>query len=100
MKNATVGSGTRTKFGQLSGFLHLLLTEYRRAIAADVLYDDLKRRNAAARTREGIACSDIPRRVFDELYSSGGQVSAAAQPSGARHAERPKTSAIEPATAA
>jgi hypothetical protein len=100
MKNATVGSGTRTKFGQLAGVLHLLLTEYRRAIAADVLYEDLKRRNAVARTREGIACSDIPRRVFDELYSSAGQVSAAASPSGARHPERPKTNSIEPATAA
>ena len=100
MKNAIVGSGTRTRFGQLAGFFHLLLTEYRRAIAADVLYENLRRRNAVARTREGIACSDIPRRVFDELYSSAGQVPSAAQPSGARHSERPKTSAIEPATAA
>jgi hypothetical protein len=79
----------------IAGFLRVLLTEYRRAIAADGLYEDLKRMNAVARAREGIACSDIPRRVFDELYTSAGQVPSAA----ARHAQRPKTSAIEPATA-
>ena len=83
-----------------AGFFRTLLTEYRRAIAADRLYEELKRMNAGARRREGLAGSDIPRRVFDALYSSAGQVPSAAQPSGARHPERPKTSSIEPATAA
>lgn len=95
MRDAAVGPGTRTRFGQIAGFFRILLTEYRRAIAADALYEELKRMNAVARTREGIAGSDIPRRVFDELYTSAGQVPSAA----ARQAQRPKTSAIEPATA-
>ena len=100
MKDAAVGSGKLTRFGQLAGLFRVLLTEYRRAIAADELYDELKRMNAGARRRKGIAGSDIPRRVFDELYCSAGRLPGAAPPSGARDAERPKTSAIEPATAA
>jgi len=79
-----------------AGFLRTLFTEYRSAIAADVLYEELKRMNAVERTRDGIAGADIPRRVFDELYSSPGRV-----PNATVHlAQRPKTSAIEPATAA
>ena len=100
MKDAALGSGTQTRFGQVAGLLRTLLTEYRRAIAADVLYEDLKCMNAVARTREGIARSDIPRRVFDELYSPAGRVPSAVPLLGTRHAQRPKTSPIEPATAA
>ena len=56
--------------------------------------------NAVARTREGMAWSEIPRRVFDEFYSSGGPVPKAAAPRGTRHAERFKTNSVESATAA
>jgi len=78
MKEATARSGTRTRFRQIAGFFHLLLTEYRRAIAAAALHEDLRRMNAVARTRENIACSEIPRRVFAAFYSSGGPVRKAA----------------------
>ena len=82
MKSAAVRSGTRTRFRQIAGFFHLLLTEYRRAIAAAALHEDLRRMNAVARTREAMACSEIPRRIFDELYSSGGRGPSAAPPQG------------------
>ena len=94
MKDAALGSGTRTRFGQIAGFFQILLTEYRRAIAADARYEDLKRMNAVARMRDGVACSDIPRRVFNELYSSGGQAPGAAPPLGALRAERFKKVAV------
>ena len=100
MKDATVGSGARTRLRQIAGLFHLLLTEYRRAIAAAALHEDLRRMNAVARTREGMAWSEIPRRVFDEFYSSGGPVPKAAAPRGTRHAKRFKTNSVESATAA
>jgi len=100
MKDAAVGSGARTRFRQIAGFFHLLLTEYRRAIAAAALHEDLRRMNAVARTREAMACSEIPRRVFAEFYSSGEPVRKAAAPRGTRHAERFKTNSVESATAA
>ncbi len=82
MKSAAVRSGTRTRFRQIAGFFQILLTEYRRAITAAALHEDLKRMNAVVRTREDIACSEIPRRIFDELYSSGGRGPSAAPPQG------------------
>ena len=100
MKEATARSGTRTRFRQIAGFFQILLTEYRRAITAAALHEDLKRMNAVVRTREDIACSEIPRRVFAEFYSSGEPVRKAAAPRGTRHAERFKTNSVESATAA
>jgi hypothetical protein len=44
-----------------------MLAEYRRAAAAAQRYTDLRYRNAR---RGSIVLSDIPRRVFEEFYSS------------------------------
>ena len=52
-----------------AGALHLLLAEYRRAIEAETFYENLKRSSKTALAQDGMSYSDIPRRVFDELYS-------------------------------
>jgi hypothetical protein len=44
-----------------------VVAEFRRACAAAQRYEDLRHRSAA---RGSIAPADIPRRVFEELYSS------------------------------
>lgn len=49
--------------------IRLLVTEYRRAMAAEDYYDGLKRMSATALAQQGITRRDIPRRVFDDLYS-------------------------------
>ena len=58
-------------------YLHALATlcagiviEYRRAIAAEQHYVSLKRQSDTALAHEGTARSDIPRRVFEEVYSN------------------------------
>ena len=48
-----------------------LSAEYRRAIAAERRYDELKRMAATSLAREGLAAADIPRRIFNEFYSLG-----------------------------
>jgi hypothetical protein len=48
--------------------------EFRRAIAAEHRYDELRRKDAAALALEGIARAEIPRRVFVEFYSSTSSV--------------------------
>jgi len=47
-----------------------IVTEYRRAIAAEEHYASLKRESDIALAREGTARSDIPRRVFEAFYST------------------------------
>lgn len=51
------------------GSVIIVLAELRRAIAAEQRYDELRRKNAAALTLEGIARTEIPRRIFEEFYS-------------------------------
>ena len=55
------------------GFVFTLFAEFSRAVAAEQRYEELKRRSKAALVREGIAQPDVPRRVFEELYSSSGR---------------------------
>jgi hypothetical protein len=50
--------------------IRTLIAEYRRAIAAEEHYADLKRMSRTARTHEDIADGGIPRRVFETFYSS------------------------------
>jgi hypothetical protein len=59
------------------GYLHALASvcagiviEYRRAVAAEAHYANLKRESDTALAHEGTARSDIPRRVFREFYSN------------------------------
>ena len=51
----------------------LLVTEYRRAFAAEEYYVGLKRMNASALAREGIARCDISRCVFRKFYAFSGE---------------------------
>jgi hypothetical protein len=51
------------------GFVFIAFTEFRRAVAAEQRYEDLKGRSTAALAREGIARADLPRRIFGEFYS-------------------------------
>jgi hypothetical protein len=60
-----------------SGHLHALalvcaaiVKEYRLAMAAEDYYAGLKRASDTALAREGMGRGDIPRRVFEELYST------------------------------
>jgi hypothetical protein len=51
----------------------LLVTEYRRAFAAEDYYSGLKQKSARVLAQDGIARADIPRLVFDRFYSSRGE---------------------------
>jgi hypothetical protein len=51
-------------------FLLVVLAELRRARAAEQRYENLRRAGAAPLARDGIVPADIPRRIFDEFYSS------------------------------
>jgi hypothetical protein len=55
------------------GFVFIVFTEFRRAVAAEQRYEDLKGRSTAALAREGIARADVPRRIFEEFYSLEGR---------------------------
>lgn len=50
-----------------------LVAEYHWALAAENYYGDLKQKSTRALAQDGIARSDIPRRVFDRFYSSCGE---------------------------
>jgi hypothetical protein len=52
------------------GFVFIVFAEFRRAVAAEQRYEELKRNSTAALVRAGIARPDVPRRVFEELYST------------------------------
>jgi hypothetical protein len=58
--------------GRWSGLelLLVILTEFRRARAAEQRHGHLRRAGVAALARDGIVPADIPRRIFDEFYSS------------------------------
>jgi hypothetical protein len=51
------------------GFIGVVLAEFKRAVAAEQRYEDLKRTSAAALACDGIVRADIPRRIFEEFYS-------------------------------
>ena len=51
------------------GFAVTVFCEFRRAIAAEQRYDELRRRDAAALALEGVARTEIPRCIFEEFYS-------------------------------
>jgi hypothetical protein len=51
------------------GFVFIVLTEFRRAVAAEQRYEYLKGRGTAALACEGIARADVARRIFEEFYS-------------------------------
>ena len=55
------------------GFVFIAFAEFRRAVAAEQRYEELKGKSTAALAHEGIAHPDVPRRVFEELYSSSAQ---------------------------
>jgi hypothetical protein len=44
--------------------------EFRRAVAAERRHSELKHMDTTALVREGITRTDVPRRVFEEYYSS------------------------------
>jgi hypothetical protein len=50
------------------GFIGVVLSEFKRAVAAEQHYEHLKRASAAALARDGILPTDIPRRIFEEFY--------------------------------
>jgi SAM-dependent methyltransferase len=55
--------------GPASGFIGVILAEFRRAVAAEQCYEHLKRASAAALARDGMVRADLPRRIFEESYS-------------------------------
>jgi hypothetical protein len=68
-------------------FLLAMLAEFRRAAAAAQRYDDLRYRSAGSGR---IAPADLPRQVFEELYSVETPAEVApAQPASARFPEWP-----------
>lgn len=54
-------------------FFLIVFAEFRRAVAAEQRYEELKRNSTAALAREGIARPGVPRRVFEEFYSFSAQ---------------------------
>ena len=52
------------------GFVFIVFAEFRRAVAAEQRYEELKGKSTAALAREGIAHPDVPRRIFEEFYSN------------------------------
>ena len=50
--------------------LKLLLAEYRRAVAAEEFYEQLRSASGATSTRK-VPRSEVARAVFDTLYSDG-----------------------------
>jgi hypothetical protein len=52
------------------GLFPVVVAEFQRAVAAARRYEQLKRADAAAMGRDGISSVDIPRRIFEEFYSS------------------------------
>jgi hypothetical protein len=79
MTNATRASNVRgipeIRNGHRSGpgILVVVLAELRRGIAATRRYEHLRYRSACD---ERVAPADIPRRIFEEFYSSGGSCEA------------------------
>ena len=55
------------------GFVFIVFAEFRRAVAAEQRYEELKGNSTAALAREGVAHPGAPRRVFEEFYSFGAQ---------------------------
>ena len=53
------------------GFCFVFLAEFRRAVAAQQRYEDLKSMDAGALAYEGVPRAEISRRIFEEFYSSG-----------------------------
>jgi hypothetical protein len=51
------------------GFFRVILAEFRRAVAAERRYEDLRRADTTALARAGMVRADIPRRIFEEFYS-------------------------------
>jgi hypothetical protein len=60
---------TRTRLRQPANSIRTLVAEFRRALAAERLYEELKCKSGTERAREGIGAPNIARRVFDDLYS-------------------------------
>ena len=71
MARAAVASGVSEMHGIRPGhwlgfrFVCIAFAEFRRAVAAEQRYEELKGKSTAA--------PDVPRRVFEELYSSSAQ---------------------------
>jgi hypothetical protein len=55
------------------GRIRAVLAEFARARAAEQRYRYLRLAGAAALPRDGIAPADIPRRIFEEFYSSSAE---------------------------
>jgi hypothetical protein len=54
-------------------YFRVVLAEFQRAMAAEQRYEYLRRAGTAALARDGIVRTDIPRRIFDEFYSSSAE---------------------------
>jgi hypothetical protein len=52
------------------GFARVVLTELRRAVAAERRHSELRHMDTTSLAREGITRADVPRRIFEEYYSS------------------------------
>ena len=63
------------QWGSWSGleYFRAVLDEFRRAMAAEQRYEYLRRAGAAALSRDGVVRADVPRRIFDEFYSSSAE---------------------------
>jgi hypothetical protein len=67
-------AGLWRSLGSAANVLAVLLSEYRRAIAAERRYRELRRTDAFTLARSGITTFDgIARRVFAEMYSDTSQ---------------------------
>jgi hypothetical protein len=54
-------------------YFRVVLAEFQRATAAEQRYEYLRRAGTAALARDGVVRADVPRRIFDEFYSSSAE---------------------------
>jgi hypothetical protein len=65
-------AGFRSCFRPVEDVAAVLISEYRRAVAAGRRYDELRRMGCPTPVRTGVASADIAHRVFEEFYSGTG----------------------------
>jgi hypothetical protein len=54
-------------------YFRVVLAEFQSAMAAEQRYEYLRRAGTAALPRDGVVRADVPRRIFDEFYSSSAE---------------------------
>jgi hypothetical protein len=60
-------------FRSSANLVAILLSEYRRAVAASHRYEELRRKERVALVRIGVASADIAPCILQEFYSSTGR---------------------------